>query len=251
MKRDILDHLQQARAEKRAAALVTDLTDGRQRLLAEAGGFGELPLTPAQEAAVADALAADRSGPLPEHPALFVQVYNPPLRLLIVGAVHISQALAPIAQIAGYEVVVIDPRKAWASAERFPGVRLLDDWPDEAMRALAPDHRSAVVVLTHDPKLDDPALRVALHSPAFYIGALGSRKTHAKRLARLSDEGLNAGDLARIHAPIGLAIGARSPAEIAIAILAQITQVQHRVPPLVRPDAAGAAAEAAPKEAVG
>src|SRR3546814_1095215 len=100
---------------------------------------------------------------------------------------------------------------------RFPGVRLLDDWPDEAMAALAPDHRSAVVVLTHDPKLDDPALRVALHSPAFYVGALGSRKTHAKRLARLSDEGLNADDLARIHAPIGLAIGARSPAEIAIA----------------------------------
>src|SRR3546814_2850251 len=103
--------------------------------------------------------------------------------------VHISQALVPIAQIAGYEVVVIDPRKAWASAERFPGVRLLDDWPDEAMAALAPDHRSAVVVLTHDPKLDDPALRVALHSPAFYVGALGSRKTHAKRLARLSEIG--------------------------------------------------------------
>src|SRR3546814_5799396 len=132
---------------------------------------------------------------------LFVHVYNPPLRLLIVGAVHISQALVPIAQIAGYEVVVIDPRKAWASAERFPSVRLLDNWPDEAMAALAPDHRSAVVVLTHDPKLDDPALRVALHSPAFYVGALGSRKTHAKRLERLSDEGLNADELARIQPP--------------------------------------------------
>src|SRR3546814_1961726 len=165
---------------------------------------------------------------------LFVHVYNPPLRLLIVGAVHISQALVPIASLAGYEVVVIDPRKAWASAERFPGVRLVDDWPDAAMTALAPDHRSAVVLLTHDPKLDDPALRVALRSPAFYVGARGSRKTHARRLSRLSADGLNADELARIHAPIGLAIGARSPAEIAIAILAQITQVQHRVPPLVR-----------------
>ena len=234
MKREILDRLQQARAEKRAAALVTDLSDGRQRLQLEGSSLGELPLAPAQQAAVAEAVAADRSGPLPEHPGLFVHVYNPPQRLLIVGAVHISQALVPMAQLAGYDVVVIDPRKAWASAERFPGVRLLDDWPDEAMTALAPDHRSAVVVLTHDPKLDDPALRIALQSPAFYVGALGSRKTHAKRLARLSDEGLDADDLARIHAPIGLAIGARSPAEIAVAILAEITQVLHRAPPLVR-----------------
>jgi xanthine dehydrogenase accessory factor len=196
--------------------------------------LGDLSLTAAQEAAVAEAVAADRSGPLADDPTLFVHVYNPPLRLLIVGAVHISQALVPMARLAGYEVVVIDPRKAWASEERFPSVHLIDDWPDEAMTALAPDHRSAVVVLTHDPKLDDPALRVALHSPAFYVGALGSRKTHAKRLARLSDEGLNADDLARIHAPIGLAIGGRSPAEIAIAILAEITQVLHRAPPLVR-----------------
>jgi xanthine dehydrogenase accessory factor len=245
MKRAILDRLQQARADKRAAALVTDLGDGRQWLQMEDDGAGELTLSAAQQAAVAQAIAADRSGPLPEDPNLFVHVYNPPLRLLIVGAVHISQALVPIAQIAGYEVVVIDPRKAWANEERFPGVRLIDDWPDDAMTALAPDHRSAVVVLTHDPKLDDPALRVALHSAAFYVGALGSRKTHAKRLARLSDEGLNADDLARIHAPIGLAIGARSPAEIAVAILAEITQVLHRVPPLVRRDVSGDTPEAA------
>lgn len=244
MKRAILDRLQQARAEKRAAALVTDLTDGRQRLQLEGDSFGDLTLTTAQQAAVAEAVAADRSGPLPDDPTLFVHVYNPPLRLIIVGAVHISQALVPMAQIAGYEVVVIDPRKAWANAERFPSVRLVDDWPDEAMTALAPDHRSAVVVLTHDPKLDDPALRVALHSAAFYVGALGSRKTHAKRLARLSDEGLDADDLARIHAPIGLAIGAKSPAEIAVSILGEITQVLHRVPPLVRQ------VEAAAKEMV-
>jgi len=247
MKRAILDRLQRARAEKRAAALVTHLGDGRQRLQLEGESSGDLALTPAQEAAVTAAVAADRSGPLPDDPGLFVHVYNPPLRLLIVGAVHISQALVPMAQIAGYEVVVIDPRKAWANAERFPSVRLVDDWPDEAMTALAPDHRSAVVVLTHDPKLDDPALRVALHSPAFYVGALGSRKTHAKRLARLSDEGLDADDLARIHAPIGLAIGAKSPAEIAVSILGQITQVLHRVPPLVKQTAP----EAAPREMAG
>lgn len=238
MKRDILDRLQQARAEKRPVALVTDLTDGRQLLQEDANTTGDLPLTAAQQAAVAEAIVADRSGPLSDHPNLFVHVYNPPLRLLIVGAVHISQALVPIAQIAGYEVVVIDPRKAWANAERFPGVRLLDDWPDEAMESLAPDHRSAVVVLTHDPKLDDPALRVVLNAPAFYVGALGSRKTHARRIERLTDEGLSAEALARIHAPIGLAIGAKSPAEIAVSIMAEITQVLHRVPPLVRREAA-------------
>ncbi|GAB4374982.1 MAG: hypothetical protein Kow00114_37920 [Kiloniellaceae bacterium] len=238
MKREILDRLQQARAEKRPAALVTDLTDGRQLLQVQDRSLGGLPLTPAQHEAVAAAVANDRSGPLPDHPNLFVHVYNPPLRLLIVGAVHISQALVPMAQIAGYEVVVIDPRKAWANAERFPSVRLIDAWPDEAMTALAPDHRSAVVVLTHDPKLDDPALRVVLNSPAFYVGALGSRKTHARRIERLTDEGLSVEALARIHAPIGLAIGAKSPAEIAISILAEITQVLHRVPPLVRREAA-------------
>lgn len=238
MKRDILDRLQQARAEKRPVALVTDLTDGRQLLQEDASTTGDLPLTATQQAAVAAAIVADRSGPLPEQPNLFVHVYNPPLRLLIVGAVHISQALVPIAQIAGYEVVVIDPRKAWANAERFPSVRLIDDWPDEAMESLAPDHRSAVVVLTHDPKLDDPALRVVLNARAFYVGALGSRKTHARRIERLSDEGVSVEALARIHAPIGLAIGAKSPAEIAVSIMAEITQVLHRVPPLVRREAA-------------
>jgi len=238
MKRQILDRLQQARADKRPAALVTDLTDGRQLLQVDGKTTGDLPLTAAQLAEVAEAVTGDRSGPLSEHPNLFVHVYNPPLRLLIVGAVHISQALVPMAQIAGYEVIVIDPRKAWANEERFPSVQLVDDWPDDAMTALAPDHRSAVVVLTHDPKLDDPALGVVLDSPAFYVGALGSRKTHARRIERLSDEGVSVEALARIHAPIGLAIGAKSPAEIAVSILAEITQVLHRVPPLVRREAA-------------
>lgn len=241
MKRELLDRLQAARAAKRPAALVTDLRDGRQRLLLEAEGFGELPLDAAQRAAVEEALAGDRSGPLADHPDLFVHVYNPPLRLLVVGAVHISQALVPMAQLAGYEVVVVDPRKAWASEARFPSVQLVDGWPDEAMTALAPDRRSAVVVLTHDPKLDDPALVVALASPAFYIGALGSRRTHAKRLERLREAGIDEAALARIHAPIGLAIGARSPAEIALSILAEITQVLHRVPPLVKQETPGTA----------
>ena len=234
MKRAVLDSLQKARAEKRPAALVTDIRDGRQLLGLYDDSRGERVLDAAQRAAVAEAVAADRSGPLPDHPDLFVHVYNPPLRLLVVGAVHISQALVPMAQLAGYEVIVIDPRKAWASAERFPNVALIDAWPDEAMTALAPDHRTAVAVLTHDPKLDDPALAVALRSPAFYVGALGSRKTHAKRVARLREQGLSEAEIDRIHAPIGLAIGAKSPAEIALSIMSQVTQVLHRVPPLVK-----------------
>lgn len=241
MKRAILDRLQAARAAKRPAALVTDLRDGRQLLWTDGETSGELALDAGQLEAVAAAMAEDRSGPLPENPGLFVHVYNPPLRLLVVGAVHISQALVPMAQLAGYEVVVVDPRKAWANAERFPDVQLIDAWPDEAMTALAPDHRSAVVVLTHDPKLDDPALGVALRSPAFYVGALGSRRTHARRIERLREQGLGDAEIARIHAPIGLAIGARSPAEIALSIMAQITQVLHRVPPLVKAEQPAAA----------
>jgi len=234
MKRALLKALQAARAEKRATALVTDLRDGRQRLLVDGTGQGDLSLTEAQVTAVESAILQDRSGPLAEEENLFVHVYNPPLRLIVVGAVHISQALVPMAQLAGYEVLMVDPRKAWANEERFPAVRLVEGWPDEALSNLAPDHRTAVVVLTHDPKLDDPALGVALRSPAFYIGALGSRKTHGRRLERLGEEGLDETALARIHGPIGLAIGAKSPAEIAIAILAQMTQVLHRAPPLVK-----------------
>ena len=241
MKRALLDRLQAARAAKKPTALVTDLRDGRQLLQVDGDGLGDLTLDAAQQAAVDAAVTADRSGPLAEHPDLFVHVYNPPLRLLVVGAVHISQALVPMAQVAGYEVIIVDPRKAWANAERFPSVELIDAWPDEALSELAPDHRSAVVMLTHDPKLDDPAFGVALRSPAFYVGALGSRKTHAKRVDRLREQGLGDDEIARIHAPIGLAIGAKSPAEIAISIMAQITQVLHGVPPLVkaeRPEAA-------------
>ncbi|MGH6947043.1 MAG: XdhC family protein [Kiloniellales bacterium] len=227
MKKPLFEKLQAARAAKRPVAVVTRLADGQQALV-EGGQkpFGELALDARQLAAAETALVEDRSGLLPEpDQGLFLQVFNPPLRLFLVGAVHISQALAPLAALAGYEVTVIDPRRAWATESRFPGIALVDEWPDEGLKTLKPDRRSAIVTLTHDPKLDDPALLVALPSPAFYVGALGSKRTHAKRIERLKAEGLDDASMARIHGPVGLAIGAKSPAEIAISILAQMTQV--------------------------
>ena len=154
---------------------------------------------------------------------LFINPHNPPLRLAIIGAVHIAQALAPMARLAGYDVSLIDPRTAFASPQRFPDTKIDERWPDEALDAFTPDTRSAIVTLTHDPKLDEPALARALVSPAFYIAALGSRRTHAARLQRLSGCGHDAAALARIHGPAGLAIGARTPAEIALSIMAQMT----------------------------
>jgi len=154
-----------------------------------------------------------------------LHVFNPPLRMILIGAVHISQPLARMAALAGYEVVVVDPRRAFASAARFPGVEVRIDWPDEALEDLAPNLRTAVVTLTHDPKLDDPALHVALRSDAFYIGSLGSKKTHRTRVERLTEAGFDEKTIGRILGPVGLSIGATSPAEIAVAILAQITDV--------------------------
>jgi xanthine dehydrogenase accessory factor len=183
-------------------------------------------LTPDQNSDVLDLLRQDKSRRLAESD-LFVQVHNPPPRLIIIGAVHIAQALAPMAAIANYQVNIIDPRGAFATAARFPGVSLSDDWPDEAMEALAPDSQTAIVTLTHDPKLDDPALMVALRSPAFYITSLGSRRTHAKRVERLTAAGMETDNLARLHAPAGLDIGAMSPAEIAVSIMAQMTAVRY------------------------
>ena len=155
----------------------------------------------------------------------FLEVYNPPLDLVIVGAVHIAQPLSRIAALAGYNVRIIDPRTAFATAERFPGITLSHDWADEALAKSPLGPRSAIVLLTHDPKLDDPALVAALRSDCFYIGALGSKKTQAARRARMQAEGFGEQELARIHGPVGLNIGARSPAEVAVAILAEITQV--------------------------
>ncbi len=149
---------------------------------------------------------------------------------MIVGAVHIAQSLAPMAAMAGFDVTVVDPRRAFATADRFPGVKLRHDWPDEAMAELVPDVRTAVVTLTHDPKLDDPALIAALRAPVFYIGALGSRKTHAGRLKRLAEAGFGEADFARIHGPAGLDIGAKSPAEIAVSVLAQLTAARRNRP---------------------
>jgi xanthine dehydrogenase accessory factor len=187
------------------------------------------PESPLWQAARA-ALGADRSGFAGEW---FLGVHNPPLRLAVIGAVHIAQALVPMARLAGYDVLVADPREAFASAERFPEVRLCHDWPDAALAAFGLDARTAVVTLTHDPKLDDPAIRAALAAPVFYLGCLGSSRTHAGRIDRLRAQGLDAAALARIHAPIGADIGAASPAEIAIAILAQMTERLRR--PETRP----------------
>lgn len=229
MRRDVLDRLLSLQAAKRPAALVTDLASGEQALVADGAVTGALALDEAGVAAAQSALYHDRSG-LDADTNRFIRVFNPPLRLIVVGAVHIAQQLVPLAAAAGYDVTLVDPRRAWASGERFPGVALVTEWPDEALRALAPDRRTAVVTLTHDPKLDDPALDAALASPAFYVGALGSRRTQERRLERLRARGFEEADLARIHGPVGLDIGAKSPAEIAISILAQIIQVR-RVPP--------------------
>ena len=168
--------------------------------------------------------ARDRSG-FEEDARRFVAIHNPPLRLAIVGAVHIAQALVPMARIAGYDPVVIDPRGAFGSEARFPGETLLSEWPDEALESYGLDSRTALVLLTHDPKLDDPALHLALASGCFYIGALGSTRTHAKRVDRLAAAGFDADQIARIHGPIGLDIGASSPQEIAVSILSEMTQV--------------------------
>lgn len=231
MKAALLASLRAARAAKARAGLLTDLDTGAQCLIADGRAEGDFEPGPELVDALEAALARDKGTTVESGGTrYFIQVFNPPKRLILVGAVHISQALAPMAEMAGYAVAVIDPRGAWATDARFPGIALDDRWPDEAMAALAPDRRTAVVTLTHDPKLDDPALIAALGSEAFYIGALGSKRTHAKRLERLAEAGLAANARARIHGPVGLAIGAVSPAEIAIAILAQMTQSLHATP---------------------
>lgn len=228
MKRAILDAVISARAEKRALALATNLNSGAQLAITKESTFGDLKASPAINAAAAGALRHDKPVTVASDDGrVFVQPFNPPLRMFIVGGVHIAQALAPMGALAGYDVTVNDPRGSFASRDRFPNVALSDEWPDEALATYAPDHRTAIVTLTHDPKLDDPALAVALRSPAFYIGALGSRKTHAARLDRLAGLGFSDADIARIHGPLGLPLGGRSPAEIAIAALAQATQSLH------------------------
>lgn len=231
MKRPVLDAVLAARAKKHPLALVTNLKTGVQSIVSNTEVSGDLALDGAALTAAREALRHNRSGALKAiDSALFVHVFNPPLRLIIVGAVHIAQALAPIASLAGYDVTIVDPRGAFATEARFPDVALTDEWPDDALKRLAPDSRTAIVTLTHDPKLDDPALHVALRSDAFYIGALGSKKNHASRLARLAEVGFTPAETARIHGPIGLKLGGRAPAEIAIATMAQVIQALHAEP---------------------
>ena len=231
MKRGVLDALLAARAAKEPVVLLTALSGGDQALLAADGSVRLGTLEPPRDAAdaAATALHGDRATTIEtDLGPVFVQPFNPPLRLIVIGAVHIAQALAPLAMLAGYEVTIIDPRRAFASDERFPGVTLVTDWADDALDALKPDARSALVTLSHDPKLDDPALDRALASEMFYIAALGSRRSQAARLARLEARGHGSAALNRIHGPAGLPIGAATPAEIAVSILAQMTETLRK-----------------------
>jgi xanthine dehydrogenase accessory factor len=223
MKLDILADLNAERAARRAVIVLTNVESGAQRLV-KAADIAKDPLRPV----LAEHLRTGKSGM--EETAegrVFLTVYVPAPQLVITGAVHISQALAPIGKLLGYDVTIVDPRTAFASPERFPDVQVIAEWPDTALPRLNVDRYTAFVALTHDPKIDDPALTHALARDCFYIGALGSRKTHARRLERLKAAGVSDAALSRIHAPIGLDIGAVSPAEIAVAIMAQITERLH------------------------
>ena len=233
MKLQLLEELLGADRTGVPTALVTHLGTGAQALVSKADSKGNLTLAPEVRARVLQALDDDQSGVLDD--TLFVEVWNPKPRLLVVGAVHAAQELVPLARAAGYDVVVIDPRTAFSTSARFPDTTLRQDWPDEAIPALAPDRRTAILTLTHDPKIDDPALVAALRSEAFYIGALGSRRTHAKRIERLKEVGFDDNATGRIRGPVGLAIGARTPVEIAISIMAEITAVARRAPLGQRP----------------
>ncbi len=219
MKLELLKTLNAERAARRAVVVVTEVATGKQRLV-KATDVAADPLKPLLEKRIRMAKSGMEETPQGN---VFLTVHVPSPQLVITGAVHISQTLAPIGHLLGYDVTIVDPRTAFASVERFPDVKVIAEWPDVALPPLNVDRYTAFVALTHDPKIDDPALLHALARDCFYIGALGSRKTHAKRLARLKEQGLTDADLARIHAPIGLDIGAVSPAEIAVAIMAEIT----------------------------
>jgi len=221
VKLDVLHELNAERAARRAAVLVTDTASGAQRLV-KAVHVKDDALKDVLEKRLRMAKSGMEDTP---QGRVFLTVYVPSPKLVITGAVHISQALAPIGQLLGYDVTIVDPRTAFASIERFPDVKVIAEWPDIALPPLAIDHYTAFVALTHDPKIDDPALEHALARDCFYIGALGSRKTHAKRVERLKQAGISEADIARIHAPIGLDIEAVSPAEIAVAIMGEITHV--------------------------
>ena len=219
MLRTHLEQLNSDIAARRQVAVLTTLATGEQQLVHS----GE-PLAGELAAPLTDAFRKDKSQVVATAAGeVFINIFNPALRMIIVGAVHISQALIPMAKQAGYDVTVIDPRTAFASGERFAGVTLDARWPEDALPGLALDRRTAFIALTHDPKIDDPALKIALASDCFYVGALGSTRTHAKRRERLTAAGLNGPQLDRIRAPIGLDIGAIGAPEIAVSILAEVT----------------------------
>ena len=229
MKQHTLSQLIKDQNEKKAVALATDIDIGLQTLIYDTNAIGPDENNEEIQQIARQAMRDDRCKIYEiGGRRIFIEVFNPSLRMLIVGAVHIAQPLSRMASVAGYDVTVIDPRASFATDERFPGITLNGEWPDDGMRDLDPDRRTAIVTLTHDPKLDDPGIEVALKSDAFYIGALGSRKTHAARVERLTATGFSETEIARIHAPVGLSIGSVSPAEIAISILAQVTDVLHR-----------------------
>lgn len=229
MKTETLAALQQARTERTAVTLATRLADAAETLIYLDRADGAMAGDATLVSAARRAMAIGRSETIDfGGQKIFLNVYVPPPRLIIVGAVHIAQTLAPMATMLDFDVTVVDPRGAWATSARFPDVKVIQDWADEAFQAMGLDVSTAVVTLTHDPKLDDPALESALKSDAFYIGALGSRKTHAKRKERLAEVGITDEMFARIHGPVGLNIGAKSPAEIAVSILGQIVEVRAR-----------------------
>jgi xanthine dehydrogenase accessory factor len=225
-----LTSLNEARRQRQAAILVTNLASGVVRLFREDDAALELMIEPALAKILPERFRSAQSGMVqtPEGDAFFLTVHVPPPRLVVIGAVHISQALAPMARIAGFDVTIIDPRTAFATPERFAGTHLLAEWPEDVLPRRPLDAFTAVAALTHDPKIDDMPLRAALDANCFYVGALGSRKTHAKRLERLAEAGVAAEALARIRAPIGLAIAAQSPAEIAVSVLAEVIEALRK-----------------------
>lgn len=225
MKAETLDALLADIDQDRPVVLATNLDSGVQRLLYRDDAETESERTVIQRALRLDTCFTTDTDAVRQ---IFYQPFNPSLRMIVVGAVHIAQPLSAMATLAGYEVTIVDPRESFAASERFPGVTLSLEWPDVALESLNLDGRCAVVTLTHDPKLDDPALQVALRSDAFFIGCLGSKKTHASRLRRLGKAGFAEADLERVKGPVGLPIGSRSPAEIAVSVLAQVTQTLRK-----------------------
>ncbi|MFN3891818.1 MAG: XdhC family protein [Beijerinckiaceae bacterium] len=239
MRFDVLSAMNAERAARRACVLVTELPGGEQRLV-KAADLASDPLADILEAS----LRSGKSG-MVEHEgrSYFLTVQVPPARLLVIGAVHITQALAPMSRVAGFDMTIVDPRTAFATPERFPDVTLIADWPQNVIPSLGLDRYTAIACFTHDPKIDDPALEAALAAECFYVGALGSRKTHGKRVERLKEKGFTDDQIARIRAPIGVDIGAVSPAEIAVSVLAEIVLSLRKKPLRAEgPQRAGAAA---------